>query len=505
MEENYNGQKWLKRCELVASRRLVIPSNRTVIGIAQALPTPIRMDGRRVLVVGLGRFGGGVGVTRWLVGQGAQVTVTDQAAADSLVESLDAIADLSLNLHIGTHSNLALDQFDLAVINPAVHKPTSGLFAEILRRKIPWTTEMNLFCERCPARVVGITGSFGKSTTCAMLAEVLEAVQAAGKASYSGVHLGGNIGRSLLGELHVMHPTDLVVLEMSNAQLEDISAIPWSPLLAAITNLFPQHLDRHGSFEAYVAAKLNLVRGRAADFPVIVGDVAADAEPWVRDAVGDMTRIIRVEHPTPPIQLSLLGRHNRINAACAWTIARTLGLPDELVRDALTEFRGLPHRLEMVRTVDGIRFINDSKSTAPTATISAVEAVAESNPRISGGTNHVGHRTDEATLIVIVGGQRKDVLLTECSNLLANVCRVVICCGESGPAMAAAVRNAMPADAADSVRVIETNDLDEAVAAAKRAARPGDVVLFSPGAPSFDGYVNFTQRGAHFVELVRAL
>ena len=150
------------------------------------------LKGLRVLVVGLGRFGGGVGVTRWLAGEGAVVTVTDQATPESLEESVAAIAGLGVTLHLGGHDPRDLDPTDLVVVNPAV--------------------EINLFCERCPAVVIGVTGSYGKSTTCAMLAAALRA------ACDTGVYLGGNIGRSLLPDLPEMRGSDIVILEMSNAQ-----------------------------------------------------------------------------------------------------------------------------------------------------------------------------------------------------------------------------------------------------------------------------------------------
>src|SRR3972149_5475781 len=138
-------------------------------------PEPGSLAGRRVLVVGLGRFGGGVGVTRWLASEGAIVTVTDQATHEALAESVAAIADLPVALHLGGHDEGDLDTADLVIINPAVNKSTSAFFQALVRRGIPWTTEMNLFCERCPAQVLGVTGSYGKSTTSTMLADVIRA------------------------------------------------------------------------------------------------------------------------------------------------------------------------------------------------------------------------------------------------------------------------------------------------------------------------------------------
>jgi len=467
---------------------------------------PHPVAGRRVLVVGLGRFGGGVGVTRWLVAQGAKVTVTDQAAHQSLTESVEAIADLPVALHLGTHDEHDLDSTDLVIVNPAVNKSTSDFFQALVRRGIPWTTEMNLFCERCPATVIGVTGSYGKSTTCAMLAEVFEAARRAGAVSFRAVHLGGNIGRSLLSELDVMDERDLVVLEMSNAQLEDQPRINWAPDVAVITNLFPHHLDRYGSFAGYVQAKLNIVRDPTGRSPVIVGELHPEAEPLLTAALEErvyqpmkIDRRVPVVPADPPVELRVPGRHNQMNAACVLTVCRVImGRDESVARKALAQFRGLPHRLEHVRNLKGVDYYNDSKSTAPAATIIALEAIADSpEPRISGCVE------SPRKIVTIVGGQRKEVSLSECATTLARYCRVVICMGESGADFAQAVQRLGAGFRPPKIHAVAA--LPEAVRLAHAEAKPGDVVLFSPGAPSFDQYANFTERGAHFSELVQAL
>jgi len=460
-------------------------------------PEPRSPAGLRVLVVGLGRFGGGVGVTRWLASEGAMVTVTDQAPREGLAESVAAIDDLPVVLHLGGHDESDLDTADLVIINPAVNKSTSAFFQAVVRRRIPWTTEMNLFCERCPVKVLGVTGSYGKSTTCAMLAEALEACRQAGPTSYTGVHLGGNIGRSLLNELPNICETDWVVLEMSNAQLEDLPRIHWAPDLAVITNLFPHHLDRYSSFADYACAKLNIVRHPKGTSAVVVGELHPEADGLLGEVIADRRdRVIRVPSPDPAIELKVPGEHNQRNAACVLTVCHLLGLNQAVVRDALRDFRGLPHRLEFVRTLDGVDYYNDSKSTAPAATVIALEALRR-------------------PAVVIVGGQRKDVSLAECANALARHCRVVIGMGESGPDFAGAVRTVARASSSkpphscggffDDMTVHIVEALPDAVRLARTEVKPGEVILFSPAAPSFDQYTNFTERGRHFTELVRGL
>lgn len=438
------------------------------------------LSGRRALVVGLGRLGGGLGVTRWLCEQGAVVTVTDQASAESLAESVEALRGLPVALHLGGHNDADLDTSDLVIINPAVHKSASPYFREIVRREIEWTTEMNLFCERCPATVVGVTGTFGKSTTCAMLFEVFEAARLAGKVDCGAVHLGGNIGRSLLTEVPHIDARDWVVLEMSNAQLEDLPRIRWTPSVAVITNLYPHHLDRHTRFSGYIQAKLNIARAPIGGGPLVTGSLHPEVEPFLADVVAPDRRV-RVTALNPPAELFVPGEHNQANAACVATVAGIMGLDGAFVREILRSFRGLPHRLEFVRSMHGVDYFNDSKSTAPPATVVAVRSMSR-------------------RLVTIVGGQRKDVPLLEMVESLRNSCRAVVCMGESGPTFANAITAASPAT---SVRVVQR--LEEAVPLAATLAQPGDAVLFSPGAPSFDQYGNFTERGRHFVDTVQSL
>jgi len=196
------------------------------------------------------------------------------------------------------------------------------------------------------------------------------------------------------------------------------------------------------------------------------------------------------------MELKVPGRHNQRNAACVLTVCRLLGLNQAVVRAALRDFKGLPHRLEFIRALDGVDYYNDSKSTAPAATVIALETL-------------------QRPTVAIVGGQRKDVSLSDCAKDLAPWCRVVICMGESGPAFAEAIKTVPCRSSSepphscggffDDRRVHVVEALPDAVRLARAEARPGEVVLFSPGAPSFDQYANFTARGRHFVDLVKAL
>ena len=442
-------------------------------------------NGRRVLVVGLGRWGGGVGVTRWLVEQGAEVTVTDQAAPAQLSESVAALADLDVTLHLGGHDPVDLAAPELVVLNPAVNKLTSEFFGLIKQRGCPWTTEINLFCERCPAPIVAVTGTYGKSTTCAMLADVLRAGVEADELPYRAVHLGGNLGGSLLPELKQMTPEDVVVLELSSAQLEDLPQVAWRPALAAITNIAPQHLDRYRSFEDYVEAKLNLVRALPREGRAVTGVLEASVRERVLEALGGVAqRLMEVEPGAPALELKVPGAHNQANAACVLALGRLLGMQEEIVRAALASFAGLPHRLQCVRTCDGVTYYNDSKATTPEAARRGLEVFAQ-------------------PVVALVGGQDKGTALEAWVSALVDRCRAVICLGESGPRVEVALQRMGAVERGVEVR--RADDLTVAVQQARALARAGDVVLFTPGAPSFDAYANYEHRGQHFIDIVTGL
>lgn len=431
---------------------------------------------RRVLVWGLGRFGGGLGVTRWLVSQGAEVTVLDRTSEEDLEDSVAALADLPVILRLGGEDAVLLDSIDLVIVNPAVVKWKSEFFAAIARRGLPWTTEINLFCARCPATVVGVTGSFGKSTTAAMLFDVLNHACELKAARFRAAHLGGNIGKSLLVELAAIGRDDVVVLELSNAQLEDLPRIRWAPACAVVTNLYPHHLDRYRQPEEYFEAKSNIARDPARRAPLITGPLDPRGERILMRALGDKPdRRVRVHPPIRPVELAVPGAHNRDNAACVLTTAHMLGIEDDVVRQALRTFSGLPHRLELVRRLDGVDYVNDSKSTAPSATIKALESF-------------------DPPIVLLVGGQRKDTPLDALALAVRARCRAAICFGESGKEIAGAV---------GAAAVCST--VADAVYAARRLARSGDVVLFSPGAPSFDAYRNYEERGRDFIRCVQSL
>jgi UDP-N-acetylmuramoylalanine--D-glutamate ligase len=450
----------------------------------------------RVTVMGLGRFGGGVGVTRWLAARGARVLVTDQAPAEQLEGSLAAIADCGVQLRLGGHDESDFRSADLVVVNPAVCQESE--WVELARRVgVPITTEINLFVERCPARTVGITGSVGKSTVTAMVGHVLEKARPAGSRS-GRVWVGGNLGTSLLGELDRMTPRDLVVLELSSFQLERTPLVGWSPSVAVITNISPNHLDWHGSFAAYTAAKLNIVRYQQPGRDHLVIHDAEDLRGTLERLLGDLSGVWRygldgdvprvvaqqfaavecddVRERWGDVRLAVPGRHNRENAAAALAVAHVLGAPASAAVEAIAGFPGLPHRLQRVGERAGVAYYDDSKSTTPAAALMAM-------------------RSFDGPLLVILGGHDKGSDLSDVARFAAGRARYAACIGTTGPAIAACIH------AAGGQAELHDN-LAAAVSACRKRALPGDTVLLSPACASWGMFTDYRERGAAFARLV---
>ena len=438
-------------------------------------------SGKNVVVMGLGRFGGGVGVSRWLAEQNAKVIVTDLAKESDLASSIEELQGLPIDFHLGEHDERDLAAADLLVVNPAVDKAKSDFVRQARTRGISITSEINLFVEHCPARIIGITGSTGKSTTAAMIFDVLYAQLRSLSGSPNNVWLGGNIGESLLSELPRMSASDFVVLELSSFQLEDMASLQRSPHIAAVTNLSPIHLDRHGTFENYLHAKAQIFAHQTPDDVLLLGKQAAALLADRRIPLGDQQQIIYGQAPELTGQLNVIGEHNHHNASAALHVGRLLGLPDGIVVEELSKFSGLPHRLELVRTYEDARYYNDSKATTPQATATALAAFEDKVILICGGCD----RPYDYELLATVARERA---------------RDVICFGENRAKIATYIRRAPAATPLPSIKSV--HEFNGGINLARRLARPGDVVLFSPAAASYDAFTNYEQRGDHFKAIV---
>lgn len=432
---------------------------------------------QRVTVAGLGRFGGQIAVARWLVEQGATVLVTDQSPADSLADSIEQLRGLPIAFRLGEHRAEDFEGADLIVASPAV-PPGSEFLRRARAAGVPITTEIRLFIERCPAPIVGVTGTKGKSTTTALLGEML--------GTKFATHVGGNIGRSLLPQLPNIDAADKVVLELSSYMLEHLGAARWSPALSVVTMLAADHLAWHGSLENYLSAKANVVRFQG---PRDVAVLSARDEASKKLAGLTAARVVRFAEPGfTPLELALPGEHNQLNAQAALTAAIELGVARTDAARAVARWTGLPHRLQRVHEANGVAYFNDSIATIPQAAIVAL------------------HAFDPGRVIQIVGGSNHHLPIDGMCAALACRARAVLCIGQTGQAVAdrlASAATAMHAAGARAAEIHRCGNLETALAVARRIAVPGDIVLLSPGYKSYDQFTNFEERGTSFTRLAR--
>ena len=429
---------------------------------------------KRVTVAGLGRFGGGIAVARWLVEHGASVLVTDRESADKLADSVRQLDGLPVTFRLGEQREEDFTNTDLIVASPAI-SPSSPMLRAARAANVPVTTEIRLFVERCPATIVGVTGTKGKSTTTAMLGAILS--------PQFRTWVGGNLGGSLLGDLEQIDKTHLVVLELSSFMLEYLGAMRWSPHVGVVTFVSADHLDWHGTSEAYLDAKRNLVRyQRPDDFAVLCEENAAAME-FARHT---KARVVPYGVSGPgrrPFDLLVPGRHNQLNAQGAFAAAALLGVTWDGAQAALRAFSGLPHRLQLVHeSPDGIRYYNDSIATIPEAAVAALESFPPKR------------------VIQIVGGSDKGLPLTGMCNALVERAKAVLCIGATGKRLVELMSQSAMQGAAE---VYDCGDLATAMKMARSAASPGDVVLLSTGCASYDQFANFQERGEMFSMLAR--
>ena len=382
----------------------------------------------RVLVLGLARSG--------------------QAARAAL--EARGVEVIGVDRRLGLDTELALlDGVGLLIKSPGV--PGAHPLVETAHaRGIPVWSEVELGYRLLPdARFVGVTGTNGKTTTVELLGAIF---RAAGR----DVAVAGNVGRPLSG----IEPAEWVVCELSSFQLEDVHELACE--IAVLLNLEPDHLDRHGTFEAYRAAKLRIFeRARVAVVPRGLGLVGIEFD---------------ADEPLPA-EPRIRGRHNRENVAAATAAARVAGIPDEPIAAALRSFDGVRHRLELVTAVRRVRYVNDSKATNVAAALRALEAYQ-----------------DEPVLL-IVGGQSKGESFAPLAAALGPNVRAVYAIGETAAELGAEIGG----------RAVDAGDLATAVRLATDAARPGDVVLLSPACASYDQFEDFEQRGEEFTRLVQNL
>jgi UDP-N-acetylmuramoylalanine--D-glutamate ligase len=471
---------------------------------------------KKVTVMGLGHFGGGVGAARWLARRGAGVTVTDLADEKILAESLAKLDGFPIaEFHLGGHCEEDFRRADLVVVNPAVR--SDNPFLQIARDAgVPIRCELELFLNACPAKTIGVTGSNGKSTTTAMIHAILrqsdihsvEKCKGAmptlvvgmtktdsalhmpttsvgmapgqngrqvGNLSYN-TWLGGNLGGSLLENLTEMRPDDWVVLEISSFQLWHFSPQVRMPRIAVITGCTPNHLDWHGTFVEYATAKQKMLHRQSPDDATVLNLFDAEVAPWNRFVQG------RLLPPYPseklPERLGVPGKHNRLNAALAAAAALAAGCTEEEIQTGLDSFNGLPQRMQHLGNIDGRHYYNDSAATTPESTIAAL-------------------RTFDVPIWLLAGGRNKGFDFSNLAASIAYYAQGVAFFGSCRSELEKAVFACLPEFPCST-----HENLAGAFDWCRGKSRPGEAIVLSPACASTDQFRNFKQRGESFAELV---
>ena len=430
------------------------------------------------------------------------MTLSDKRSEADLQPARQALADLSIEWAPGGHPLELLDRIDVVCLSGGVPL-TTPIVAEAQKRGIPLSNDTQIFMEVAPCRTVGITGSAGKTTTTALLGKMAEATYAE---QIGHAWVGGNIGDPLINYVDEMQASDLAVLEISSFQLDQMSI---SPNVAAILNVTPNHLDRHGTMEAYTTAKARILDFQNENDVAVLG--RDDPGAWnLRERVnGKLLSFglsnLSIEQSGAyvsdglyhlrdgnayillPIQnaIHLRGDHNRLNVLAAVTIGHAAGLNLDAMLEAIEDFHGVPHRLELVRELHGVKWYNDSIATAPERTM-------------------VDIRSFDEPIVLMLGGKDKDLPWDDLAALVRKRVDHVVVFGQA----AEKILGALGTSGSGKQRpysIQRSDGLQEAVRLAAEVAKSGDVVLLAPGGTSFDQFNDFAERGEWFKKWVQEL
>jgi UDP-N-acetylmuramoylalanine--D-glutamate ligase len=449
----------------------------------------MELKGKRVLVVGLGKSG--VAAALFLQSQGARVTVSDSKSETELGKDIPALLDRGVIVETGGHGERTFRDQDLIVVSPGVPSDTPQL-QQARSYQVPVIGEVELASRFLRGKTVAITGSNGKTTTTALCGDIF---------AKSGLvtQVGGNIGTPVTDLIVTSKDESYNVLEISSFQLESIES--FHPQIAAILNITPDHLDRHGSFEAYVEAKARIFLNQTSkDFAVLnaddkscveIGKRLKSAVYWFcakeHTSPGACARAASIFWRTvdgketeimPLAEIPLKGRHNLENVLAAVSIAMLAGCDAVSIRRAVGEFKAVEHRLEHVATINGVAYYNDSKATNVDATLKALESFP-------------------ANIHIILGGKDKGSDYSVMRDLLAKRAKKVYTIGSAAEKIESQLAGAVP--------IVSAKTLERAIELASNAAVSGDVVLLAPACASFDQFENYEHRGRVFKERVRAL
>ena len=467
----------------------------------------------RVLILGAARQG--LALARWLALHGARVTLSDMRGEADLRVARESLAEYPITWVLGGHPLELLESADVLCLSGGVPL-TLPIVAEAIKRGIPLSNDSQIFMEAVPCKTIGITGSAGKTTTTTLVGNMAKLAyqDAEGRKQTDdasafrllpSVYVGGNIGDPLINYVDDMKPEDIAVLELSSFQLDQMTI---SPNIAAILNITPNHLDRHHTMEAYTAAKRrilefqsekdaavlgrddkgawslrNKVRGKLFTFSLqeleegLNGAYLQDGLLNLRDGDAYLPLMLREK-------ISLRGDHNVSNVLAAFTIGHAAGFPLDAMLEAVEEFRGVPHRLELVRELRGVRWYNDSIASAPERSMAAIRAFEE-------------------PIVLLLGGRDKDLPWQDLIQLVGERVDHVVLFGEAAEKIWKTAEGLGLRE--NGSAILRASGLHDAILKAAEVAEPGDVVLLSPGGTSFDEFKDFAERGERFREWVLEL
>jgi len=478
--------------------------------------------GKNVLVIGIARQG--IALTRYLTHHGANVIVNDRRQLDQLQEAREALHDLPIKWIVGSHPVSMLDEIDLICISGGVPSDLP-IVVEAHQRGIPISNDSQIFLDACPCKVIGITGSAGKTTTTTLVGLIAQAaveelgaipqevIEIDSKPSYinsgSRIWVGGNIGSPLISVVDQIKPNDLAVMELSSFQLEIMES---SPHIAAVLNITPNHLDRHKSMENYRDAKSRILTFQTSQDVAIINlddPVVRDLQNNIngrlvvfskQEIAGDVpslffnpeTETVQISHSLQSGErvdvinlkdIPLRGEHNLMNVIASCAIAHACGISPMAMESGVKKFDGIAHRLEFVRSWGGGDWYNDSIATAPERAVAAINAFSE-------------------PIILLAGGRDKDLPWDSFAALVSRQVKHLILFGEAAGEISKVMSHYKKGS---TTTVTSCPGLKAAVDMAAKKISPGDVVLLSPGGTSFDEFTDFEERGEAFTKWVMEL
>jgi UDP-N-acetylmuramoylalanine--D-glutamate ligase len=468
--------------------------------------------GTRVLILGAARQG--LALARWLSLHGARVTLSDMRGEEDLRVAHESLAEYPIQWALGGHPLELLDSTDVLCLSGGIPL-TLPIVAEAMKRGISLSNDSQIFMEVVPCRTIGITGSAGKTTTTTLVGNMAKLayqnIESGTQKSEDAfrvlpsVYTGGNIGDPLINYVDQMKPEDIAILELSSFQLDQMTV---SPNVAAILNITPNHLDRHGTMEAYTAAKARILEFQSKEDVAVLGKDDKGAwslrnkvkgklytfslheleEGWNGAYLQDGLLNLRDGDAYLPLilreKISLRGDHNVSNVLAAFAIGHASGFPLDAMLEAAEEFRGVPHRLELVRELRGVRWYNDSIATAPERSMAAIHAFEE-------------------PIVLLLGGRDKNLPWEELMRLVKERVDHVVLFGEAAEKIEKTAESLGLRD--DRFTLTRTDKLHEAVLKAAEVAKACDVVLLSRGCTSFDEFKDFAELGERFREWVLEL